>query len=345
MTDKLPPQNIEAESNLLASCLLDSDALAKIVDILTPEKFYVSAHQQIYRAILELYRQNQPTDLLTVTSWLHDHKLLTKVGGRSQLSKLVDRKVSTVNIDHTALLVLAQYQRRQLIKVGNEILELGYDVTKEIKEVLEQSESKIFNLTSLAADKFKPQVISDCLMSVLQEFKQGYTPGLTTGLTDLDTLIGGLNKQDLIVIAARASMGKTWLSCHLANSIAVQQLPVVFFSAEMSKSQLTKRFLAMHSGIDSSRLIRNQIYRDEIDNLKQALCTLLKLPIIIDDTPALYLNPSKICSVLRRVKSSQGNLGIVVIDYIQKLGDRSAANRAQVVGKFSGAFKDIARII
>ncbi|WP_243147542.1 DnaB-like helicase N-terminal domain-containing protein [Scytonema sp. UIC 10036] len=139
MTDKLPPQNIEAEESVLASCLLDSDALAKIVDILTPEKFYVSAHQQIYRAILELYRQNQPTDLLTVTSWLHDQKLLTKVGGRSQLSKLVDRKVSTVNIDHTALLILAQYQRRQLIKVGNEILELGYDVTKEIKEVLEQS--------------------------------------------------------------------------------------------------------------------------------------------------------------------------------------------------------------
>jgi replicative DNA helicase len=186
--------------------------------------------------------------------------------------------------------------------------------------------------------------ICDCLREVFQELKQGYAPGYSTGLKDLDVLIGGLNKQDLIVIAARASMGKTWLGCYFANYIATQQLlPVIFFSSEMSKSQLTKRFLAMHSGIDSSRLIRNQIYTDEIDNLKQVLVNLNQLPIIIDDTPALLQNPGRICSVLRKVKSERGNLGLVVMDYIQKLGDRAASNRAQSVGKFSGAFKDIAK--
>ena len=344
MTDKLPPQNIEAEESILGGCLLDPDAIGRIVDILIPEAFYVSVHQQIYKAILELYRHSLPTDLLIVTSWLSDQKLLIKVGGKSQLAKLVDRTVSAVNIDHLAHLVLDKYQRRQLISAGNQIVELGYDTTFEIQKVLEQSENKIFNLISNKQDKFRPQIISDCLMHVFQEFKQGYQTGFSTGLKDLDGLIGGLNKQDLIVVAARASMGKTWLGCYFANYIAMrQQLPVILFSAEMSKSQLTKRFLAMHSGIDSSRLIRNQIYRDEMENLKQALFTLKQLPIIIDDTPALYQNPSRMCSVLRRVKSSRGNLGLVVMDYIQKLGDRATANRAQAVGQFSGAFKDIAK--
>jgi replicative DNA helicase len=344
MTNKIPPQNVEAEESILGGCLLDPNAIGRIADILIPEAFYFSVHQQIYKAILELYNHSLPTDLLTVTSWLSDHKLLTKVGGRNQLSRLIESTVSAVNIDHLANLVLEQYQRRQLISVGNEIVELGYDGTFKLQEVLEQSESKIFNLTSNKQDKFKPQLISNCLHEVFEELKQGYTPGYPTGLKDLDGLIGGLNKQDLIVIAARASMGKTWLGCYLANYIAMQQqLPVIFFSAEMSKSQLTKRFLAMHSGIDSSRLIRNQIYQDEMDNLKQALCTLLRLPIIIDDTPASLQNSGRICSMLRRIKSERGNLGLVVMDYIQKLGDRAASNRAQSVGKFSGAFKDIAK--
>jgi replicative DNA helicase len=344
MTDKIPPQNIEAEESVLGGIMLDPDAMSRIIDILSPEAFYVSTHQQIYKAGLELYHQNKPTDFLSVTSWLSDHKLLTKVGGKNKLTQLLDRTVSAVNIDHLANLVLDKYQRRQLISAGNQIVELGYDTISSVKEVLEQSESRIFNLTSNNHLQFKPQIISDCLHEVFKELKQGYQTGFSTGLTDLDSLIGGLNKQDLIVIAARASMGKTWLGCHLANYIAMQQqLPVIFFSAEMSKSQLTKRFLAMHSSIDSSRLIRNQIFRDEMENLKQALVTLNQLPIIIDDTPASIQNPERISSILRRIKSERGNLGLVVMDYIQKLGDRAAGNRAQTVGKFSGAFKDIAK--
>lgn len=343
MTDKIPPQNIEAESDILGGCLLDPNAIGRIADILMPEAFYVPGYQQIYKVILELHHQGKPTDLVTVTSRLSDHKLLTKVGGRNQLAQLIET-VSAVNIDHLANLVLDKYQRRQLIRVGNEIVELGYDTTQEVQAVLEQSENKIFHLTANKQDKFQPQLISNSLREVFEELQQGYTPDFPTGLKDLDALIGGLNKQDLIVIAARASMGKTWLGCHFANHVAInQQLPVIFFSAEMSSSQLTKRFLAMHSGIDSSRLMSNQIYRDEIENLKQAVVALNQLPIIIDDTPASIQNPSRMCSVLRRVKSKRGSLGLVVMDYIQKLGDRAAGNRAQAVGKFSGAFKDIAK--
>jgi replicative DNA helicase len=221
---------------------------------------------------------------------------------------------------------------------------LGYETATDLEEVFESSEEKIFNITANKQDSFQPETIADCLAEVFNRIEQGVSPAWTTGLTDLDVLIGGLTRKDLIVIAARASMGKTWLACHLANHIATEQsLPVVFFSAEMSKEQLTKRFLSMHSGIDSHRLAHNQVYEDEYDALVEAISTLSKLPIIIDDTPATQLTPAQVRSVLRRIRSERGELGLVVLDYIQKLGDRAAGNRAQAVGKFSGAFKDIAK--
>jgi replicative DNA helicase len=344
MTDKLPPQNIEAEEAILGGILLEPLAIGSVASLLTPEAFYVPAHQHIYQAALELYAQEKPTDLMTLTSWLSDHKLLRKVGGKHKLAQLVDGTVSALNIDRYAELVLDKYHRRQLIVTANEISALGYDTTTEIASVFEQSEEKIFNLTTNKQDRFQPQLIKDCLKSVFNKLDSEQTTIYSIGLADLDAKFGGLIKQDLIVIAARASMGKTWLACYLANHIVVsQKLPVVFFSAEMSREQLTKRFLAMHSGIDSARLMRNQIYTDEYDSLARALSVLRELPIIIDDTPASVQNPTRMRSVLRRIQSEHGALGLVVMDYIQKLGDRAARNRAQAVGQFSGTFKDAAK--
>ncbi|MDJ0594885.1 MAG: DUF6262 family protein [Pleurocapsa sp. MO_226.B13] len=308
------------------------------------EAFYVAAHQQIYKAALELHGQDKLTDLLGVSTWLKDHKSLTKAGGTAKLAKLLNQTISATNIDRYIALVLEKYQRRQLITAANEIKNLAYDNATELTSVFNTLEEKIFNLTTNKQDKFKPLPIGDCLASVFHKIEQGSFPAYPTGLDDLDALIGGLIKQDLIIIAARASMGKTWLACHLANHIAsVQQKPVVFFSAEMSNEQLTKRFLSMHTGIDSHRLMHNQIYEDEYDVLVAGLTKLAELPIIIDDTPATQLTPSKVRSVLRSIRSEKGELGLVVLDYIQKLGDRACRNRAQTVGKFSGAFKDIAK--
>ena len=342
--NKLPPSNIDTEEEILGGILLDPCAIGRVAEILPPEAFYVTAHQHIYKAALELYNKEKPTDLTTVTTWLGDHKLLDKVGGINKLAQLVNKTVSAVNIDRYAELVLDKYQRRQLIAASNEIAELGYDTATELESVFDQSSEKIFNLITNKQDRFKPQLIGDCLKSVFSKIESEQSPAYPTGLVDLDALIGGLVKQDLIVIAARASMGKTWLGCYLANYIACSQsLPVVFFSAEMSSEQLTKRFLSMHSGIDSQRLIHNQIYTDEYDDLAKALGVLSELPIIIDDTPASIQNPTRMRSVLRRIQSEHGALGLVVMDYIQKLGDRAAGNRAQAVGKFSGAFKDIGK--
>ena len=343
-SNNLPPTNIEAEEAILGSILFDSGAIGVAVPILPVEAFYVAAHQQIYKAALKLHDKDKLTDFMGVSTWLKDHKLLTKAGGTAKLSQLLNRTVSATNIDRHINLVLEKYQRRQLIAVASEIEVLGYDNATELETVFNASEEKIFNLTTKAQDKFKPLPIADCLASVFNKIEQGLSPAYPTGLDDLDALIGGLIKQDLIIVAARASMGKTWLACHLANHIAIeQQKPVVFFSAEMSSEQLTKRFLSMHSGIDSHRLIHNEIYEDEYNVLAEGLTKLAELPIIIDDTPATRLTPSLVRSVLRRIVSSKGELGLVVLDYIQKLGDRAASNRAQTVGKFSGAFKDIAK--
>lgn len=345
MTDNnLPPTNIEAEEAILGSVLFDPSAIGIAAPILPVEAFYVAAHQQIYKAALELHNQDELTDLISISTWLKDHKSLTKAGGTAKLAQLLNQTISATNIDRYINLVLEKYQRRQLIAAANEIKALGYDNATELEAIFNTSEEKIFNLTTNKQDKFKPLPIGDCLASVFEKIEQGSSPAYPTGLEDLDALIGGLIKQDLIIIGARASMGKTWLACHLANHIATeQQKPVVFFSAEMSNEQLTKRFLSMHTGIDSHRLMHNQIYEEEYDVLVNGLTKLAELPIIIDDTPATQLTPAKVRSVLRRIRSDKGELGLVVLDYIQKLGDRAAGNRAQTVGKFSGAFKDIAK--
>ncbi|AFZ36904.1 replicative DNA helicase (plasmid) [Stanieria cyanosphaera PCC 7437] len=340
----LPPTNIEAEEAILGGILLDPKAITIVADILPVEAFSISTHQQIYKAALLLHHKDKQVDLMTVSTWLSDHKLLEKVGGTTKLAQLLNRTVSAVNIDRYSLLVLDKYQRRRLIAAGHEIVDLGYDTAIELETVFDFAESKLFALTTDKKDKFTTEPINDCLADIFNELEQGSLPLFSTGLTDLDSLIGGLTKQDLIIVAARPSMGKSWFACYLANHIAIKEKkPVVFFSAEMSRKQLTKRFLAMHTGIDSQRLMNNVIYEDEMDSLVNGLSNLAELPIEINDTPAEQLTPAKIRSELRKIQSKRGELGLVVLDYIQKLGDRAAGNRAQVIGKYSGACKDIAK--
>lgn len=342
--NNLPPTNIEAEEAILGGILLDPKAIAIVADILPLEAFSISTHQQIYKAALELHHKDKQVDYMNISTWLSDHKLLKKVGGTAKLSQLLNRTVSAVNIDRYSFLVLDKYQRRRLIAAGHEIIDLGYDTSTELETVFEIAESKIFDLTTNKKDKFTTEAINDCLADIFNELEQGSLPLYPTGLTDLDSLIGGLTKQDLIIVAARPSMGKSWFACYLANHIASKEKkPVVFFSAEMSRKQLTKRFLAMHTGIDSQRLMNNVIYQEEMDSLVNGLSNLAELPIEINDTPAEQLTPAKIRSELRKIQSKRGELGLVVLDYIQKLGDRAAGNRAQVIGKYSGACKDIAK--
>lgn len=336
-------ENIEAEEAILGGVLLDPYAIDRVANNLIPEAFYITAHQAIYRAVLALHQQGLPIDLITVTTWLKDYKQLDRAGGKNKLAQLLNRTVSAVNVDAMAELVMEKYQRRRLLTVGEEIVQLGKETATKLPVILSEVESKIFNLTQHKESRFQPQSIGDCLPAAFTSLEQGVTPGLATGLVDLDGLMGGLARKDLIVVAGRASMGKTWVGCYLANQVALQGLPVVFFSAEMSKEQLVKRFLAMHSGIDSQRLIQNKVYKSEWEALSKAVGVLSELPIIIDDAPASSLHAPKMRSVLRRIQKERGTLGLVVLDYIQKLGDRAAGNRAQAVGAIAGHCKDIAK--
>ena len=269
MNDAIPPNNIESEENILGGILLDPSAMSRVVELLTPESFYIQAHGTIYQAAFELYQADKPIDLMSVNSYLTDSKLIKQVGGESKLIQLLERTVSAINIDHLASLVVDKYKRRRLIAVGQNLIKLGHDTTTELESIFGQSEQQLFDLTVDKQSKFKPKLIKDYIDN---KFSRGSSPAYSTGLVDLDAAIKGLVKQNLIVIAARASMGKTWLACHLAVHIATtQNKPVVFFSAEMSGEDLSDRLLSIHSGIDSSRMMQNEIYRNEIPTLEDTM--------------------------------------------------------------------------
>ena len=337
--------NLEAEEIILGSILLDPDAIGIIAPILSPSAFWLVSHQTIYQSALELYHKRKPTDLTTLFTWLEDHNLSDSVGGQDKLAQLLNTTVTSHQVEHFAKLILEKYQRRQLLQTGQEIIDLANDTSADLEAVFDASEEKLFNVTTKKTGRFDPKSIGDSLIELFDKIGNGISPAYSTGLDSLNSLIGGLIKQDLIVVAGRPSMGKSWLGCYLANYIATNEnLPVVFFSAEMSHEQLTKRFLAMHTGIDSQRLMHNQIYEEEYDLLASVLGVVSDLPIIIDDTPASQLTPAKMSSVLRGIQLERGEIGLVVLDYIQKLGDRGARNRAQAIGKYSGACKDIAKM-
>lgn len=343
-TDKLLA-NIEAEEQILGSVLLDPKIIGIVAPMLPSSAFLLLAHQRIYECALQLSHQAKPTDLTTMVTWLEDHDQLDSIGGTVKLTQLLDSTVTSKSVQHYAELVMEKYQRRLLRQTGQEIIELASDTSAELEAVFDSSEQKLFDVTNKKTGRFDPKSIADSLKEVFDKIHDGVNPAYSTGLTNLDELIGGLIKQDLIVVAGRPSMGKSWLGCYFANYIATNEnKPVVFFSAEMSHEQLTKRFLAMHTGIDSQRLMHNQIYEEEYDVLLSTLPEVSELPIIIDDTPASQLTPAKMRSVLRSIQLERGEIGLVVLDYIQKLGDRSAGNRAQAIGKYSGACKDIAKM-
>ncbi|TAG93113.1 MAG: replicative DNA helicase [Oscillatoriales cyanobacterium] len=339
----LMPTNVEAEEAILGGILIDQGAISRVSEVLTPEIFAINAHQIIYRAIAALFSQGQPTDLMTVSNWLENHDQLAKAGGRLKLVQLVDHTVSAVNIDQYAALIEDKYKRRKLIEAGCKIAQLGQELAMPLEDILASAEEQILAINSNSIQEIWS--VGDCMSTVLAELESGYKPGYTSGLPDLDNLIGGLVKKDLIVVAARASMGKTWFGGHLALQIAGKhQLPVVFFSAEMSKESLVKRFLASLSGINAQRLIWNNIRSNEWDeSLSDAIGKLAEMPIIIDDTPGTALTPAAMRNVLRRVQAQYGKIGLVVLDYIQLLGERNAGNRAQDVGAIAGHCKAIAK--
>jgi replicative DNA helicase len=350
--DKLPPESIEAEESILGGILLDPQALGRIVDQIVPEAYYLDTHRQIYQAALALYGQGKPTDLMNVMNWLSDRGKLERVGGSLKLVQLLDRTVSAVNIDRYAELVMNKYWRRKLIGAGIEISELGYDTFSELDAVQEKAQNLIFQAISSPQNQCATKPLNDWLVESFSE-QDKQTHGFDTGLCDLDEMIT-LERGELTGIAARPSVGKTWMGIWLANHVAWKfQQPVIFFSAEMSGVRLTQRFEALESGINLKNIVRRQIPVNLIESYVQAVERLAETignTILINDTPGGSLTPARMRSELtktllklRTKDNPNPQLGLVVLDYIQKLGNRNAGNRAQDVGAIAGALCDIAK--
>jgi replicative DNA helicase len=345
LTDRLPPQNIDAEEAILGGILLDPEAIGRIADLLHPEAFYLTAHQEIYRSALLLQSQGKPTDLMSVATWLYDRNLLEKVGGQAKLAQLVDRTVSAVNIDQYAALVMDKYLRRKLIRVGNEIAQLGHETAVDLENVLDQAEQKVFNIT-----QDRPQqgmmATADILTHTFSDIESRslgmVLPGLSCGFYDLDAMTQGFQRSDLIIIAGRPSMGKTAFSLCLSRNIAAfHKLPVAVFSLEMSKEQLVQRMLAGEAQIESGRLRAGRISHQEWEPLGHAISNLSQLSMFIDDTPNISV--TEIRSKARRLQAEQGGaLGLILLDYLQ-LMEGGGDNRVQELSKVTRSLKGLAR--
>jgi len=343
----LPPQNIEAEEAILGGILLDPDALGRIVDSLTIDAFYVSAHRTIYQAALSLHGQGQPTDLMTVSTWLQDHHHLEEVGGIVKLTQLLDQTVSAANIDRCTGQVMEKYLRRQLISAGHEIVELGYDTTQNLDVVLDAAEQKIFGLTQK-----RPQAglvaIAETLIQTYADLEKLHektaSPGIETTFYDLDAMTGGLQRADLIILAGRPSMGKTALGLSMAANIAKKyQFPIAIFSLEMSKEQLALRLLASEARLEGNKLRTGHLSLMDVEKISVALGNLSGLPIYIDDTASITV--MQIRSQVRRLQSERKeNFGLVLIDYLQ-LMEGGSENRVQELSKITRSLKGLAREI
>jgi replicative DNA helicase len=345
--EHLPPQNVEAEELILGGILLDAEAIGRVADLLKPDAFYLSAHQEIYRAALALHAQGSPTDLMCITAWLQDQSLLDKVGGQGKLTQLVDRTVSAVNVDQYAALIKDKYLRRQLIKAANEVVHGAYDTSKKLEVVLDQAEQKIFSVTQ---DRVRQGLTAteEILASTFAELEQRslgeVLPGLSCGFYDLDAMTQGFQRSDLVIVAGRPSMGKTALSVQIARQISeIHRTGVAIFSLEMSKEQLVQRLLASESGIDSNYLRAGRIHESQWEPLSRAIGTLSQLPIYIDDSP----NPSvnEIRSSARRLQAERPEgLGLIMLDYLQLMGGGDGTEgRVQELSKITRSLKGLAR--
>jgi len=342
----LPPQAVEAEAALVSAILLDSSSLLDIVDILTPEDFYKTAHQQIFEAVLDLFNANEPVDLISVSNRLKERGDIEKIGGAAYLAQLLDTVPLAVNVEHYARIVYGKACLRRLIEKSNAIAQLCFEDRGEVDEVIDFAESSIFEVSER---KIKPAFshigsIIEANIDALEE-RQGnkaLITGVGTGYSELDHKTSGLQPSDLIILAARPSMGKTAFAMNIARNTAVENnTPVAVFSLEMSKEQLSLRMLSSEARIDSNRMRSGFITPEEWMRITDAAGRLTEAPIFIDDTANLSV--VEIRSKARRLKMNH-DIGLVIIDYLQLMKSRGRVERRELeISEISRSLKGLAK--
>jgi len=343
---KIPPQNLEAEESILSAILLDNSTLLDVLETLISEDFYRSAHAKMFAAITELFEKNEPVDLVTLANILKEKGQLDEVGGATYLAKLVDTAPLAVNAQHYARIIRDKASLRQLIERSNEIATRCFEDSGDVDDVIDFAEKAIFEIAGNKNKKsFYPlsQIIGQNIDAL--EERQGnktLVTGVSTGFSRLDNLTSGFQNSDLIILAARPSMGKTALALNIARNAAIDaNTPVVVFSIEMSKEQLSMRMLCSEARIDSSRLRSGFFSREDWVSLTNAAEVLSDAEIYIDDSPDL--SAMAIRAKARRLKMDK-NIGLVIIDYLQLMKGRASAERRDLeISEISRSLKALAK--
>ena len=344
---KIPPQNLDAEKSLLGAVLIDEETLADISEHVTPKDFYEKRHAIIYAGMIRLYETHKPVDLLTLSEELKRKKEIELVGGSAYLTELTNYVPTSAHAEAYAELVAQKAIRRRLIKASSEISELGYDEVTTTQELLEKAEAELFSVSdqSLKQDLVSIETILTESFDRIEELhrNKGTLRGIQTGYRDLDNMTAGLQRSDLIILAARPAMGKTTLVTNLAYNVAtIAKQPVLFFSLEMSKEQLVDRMLADAAGVDAWNIRTGNLSDDDFSKLSEAMGELAEAPIFIDDTPGVSVLEMR--TKARRAAHEQP-LGLIIVDYLQLMqgSGRDNGNRVQEVSEISRGLKLIAR--
>jgi len=344
---KVPPQNIDAEKSLLGAVLIDEETLADISEHVTPKDFYDKRHKTVYGAMLRLYERHKPVDLLTLTDELKKKDELDAIGGQSYLTELTNYVPTAAHAEAYAEMVAQKAVRRRLIKASAEISELGFNEDTTTQELLEKAEAELFSVSdqSLKQDLVSiEQILTDSFdrMEELHRNK-GALRGVRTGWRDLDNMTAGLQRSDLIILAARPAMGKTTLVTNLAYNVAtVAKQSVLFFSLEMSKEQLVDRMLADASGVDAWNIRTGNLSDEDFSKLSEAMGEMAEAPIYLDDTPGLSVLEMR---TKARRAAHENPLGVIIVDYLQLMqgSGKDNGNRVQEVSEISRGLKLIAR--
>ena len=349
---KVPPQNLESEKALLGSVMLRPDILHDVFDLLRPESFYSEKHRIIYEAMLELFSKSDPIDLLSLSSRLKEKNQLEQIGGSAYLTELINLTPSASNARHYAEIIHRKFMLRRLIEAAGSISDLGYNEAEELELLLDKAEHHLYDLTSISGDRSKFSALKEMLGAAWDRIEHLHhtkdeVRGIKSGFVDLDNKLAGFQKSDLIILAARPSMGKTALALDIARQAAtLNGTPVAIFSLEMSGQQLVERMIAAESRVDAWQLRTGRLSMDsDFDRIRDSLDRLSKAPIFIDDQPGN--NILKMRSVARRLKREHG-LGLIVVDYLQlmtPINTRNSDSAVQQVTELSRSLKQLAREI
>ncbi|MGZ6004558.1 MAG: replicative DNA helicase [Candidatus Saccharimonadales bacterium] len=343
------PQNTEAEASLLGALLIDTDAIVKIADSVSPRDFFDKKHERIYEGILQLYENHSAVDVLTLADQLKNNGHLDNIGGPSYLTELTNFVPTAAHVEQYADIVAQKALRRRLITASREIVDLGLDESKQLRELIEEAETRLFEVSQ---QHIKQDIIS--LEAILAESfdrlddlhkdKQKIR-GIPTGFKDIDNLLAGFQRSDLIILAARPSMGKTALALNFAHNVAVMaNEPVLVFSLEMSKEQLVDRLLSMESGVDAWALRTGNLTDADFEKIGHAMGTLSEAQIFIDDTPGITISDLR---TKARREAHKRPLGLIIVDYLQLMSGGSRfggdGNRVQEISEISRGLKGVAR--